>query len=185
MLALSSTITLALAFCRKFQEATLSTALNVAPADPRLAQRKPSITVKTHLEASTASFLITTAPVTIHIVRATPSFAAAMSVKQAQKGPQWQGTSPSHVPFKIRWQSCKLTQDTKEQVTVYLDCPAKQVDAVLDAALPNAQAQLLEQVLNFVEQHNSVLLARRAAEVRLHVQRHGLMGLQSAITLCM
>lgn len=152
---------------KKFQEATLSTALNIAPSDPKLAQRKPSIVVNTHLEASSASFLISTAPVTIHIFRATPSFAAAMSGKQAQKGPQRQGTSHSPAPFRIRWQSCKLTPDTKEQVIMYLDCPAKQVDAVLDAALPNAQACLVEQVLSFVEQHNSVVLARRAAEVSI------------------
>lgn len=143
----------------------MSVALNTAPPDPKLAQRKPSLTINTSIEASTASLLISTAPVIIHVFRAAPSFAATMSGKTSQNRHQ-QGTRSSSVPFKVRWQSGKLIQNTKEQVTMHVDCPAKQVDTVLDAALLHAQGQLLEQVLSFVEQREGVKLARRAAEVR-------------------
>ena len=69
------------------------------------------------------------------------------------------------MPFKVRWQSCKVTKDTKEQVTMYVDCPAKIVDAVTDGKLPHAKGQLLDQMLTFIERQEGVQLARRSAEV--------------------
>lgn len=131
-----------------------------------MAQKTPSITIKTSMEASTASLLINTAPVVIHIFRAAPSFAAAMSGKVPKSKPPLQaGASSGAMPFKVRWQSCKVTKDTEEQVTMYVDCPAKIVDAVTDGKLPHAKGQLLDQMLTFLERQEGVQLARRSAEV--------------------
>ena len=154
---------MSLVSCRKFQKETLSVALNTAPPNAELAQRRPSVIIKTSIEACTTSLLISTTPVHVHIFRTAPSFAAAMSGKASQR--QAQASLTASVPFKVRWQSGKLTQAKTDQITVYVDCPAKQVDAVTDGKVLHAKAQLQDQVLTFIENREGVKLARKSAEV--------------------
>ena len=155
---------MSLVSCRKFQKETLSVAMNTAPPDAELAQRRPSIIIRTSIEACTSSLLISTTPVHVHIFRTAPSFAAAMSGKAFQKQAH-QASLTASTPFKVRWQSGKLTQAKTDQITVYVDCPAKQVDAVTDGKVLHAKAQLQDQVLTFIEKRDGVKLARKSAEV--------------------
>ena len=150
--------------CRNFQKATLSAALNTAPSDPQLSQRQPSLMIETCIEASTSSLLIDTAPVTIHVFRLAPSFAASMSGRKSRQQP-YQGKASGPVNLQVCWQSHKLAQSTREPVTIYVDCPAKAVDVVTEGHISSfARAHLLEQVLAFVEDKEGVKLGRRSAK---------------------
>ena len=152
------------ACCRKFQEATLSTAMGNTRPDA-LSNRQAVLMIETSILSSSSSMLLSSAQLTIRIYQAFPTLADSMSGSLNRNKAQPAVTQPAARP-KVLWQSQKLAANTQGAVIMDVECSAKAVDAVLDAASMSNKASLMQQVLQHLEQQSGVRLASKSAKVR-------------------
>lgn len=148
---------------RKFQDAQLSFALgNTRPQN--LSDRKALLKIDTSVLASASRLLLDTAQVCIRIYRAAPSLAASMAGALA-RGKTQVSAGPQPVQFQMLWQSAKLTADAKGITIIDVECSAKAVDAILDGRSTSSNSGFMQQVLQYVQQHEGVRLAVKSAKL--------------------